>query len=868
MQLFYKIQKIFITIAIFTIAACSNEKNTLITRTFHNLTAKYNLYFNANESLKAGIKKAKKNYKEDYSGILPVFIYDKKEVAALLTSEMDRSIKKCAKSIKIHSLEVKPKKKKSENAMNKKELEFYNKSEYCKWIDDTYLLMGIAHFYKMEYQTAELTFQLVIKKYKSENSRYDALFWLAKNDVQTKNYERAVKNLKILKKLKDRPERLNHEMDLLYAHLYMKQKKYKLAIPKLIAAIENEKNKNDKARFIYIISQIYKQEGKFNRAAKNLRKVIKLNSNYDMTFSAKIRLAEIYEKTNSKGKNLKNELLKMAKDEKNVDYLDQIYYALGKIELDEENTAKAIEYFSKSANSQSSSKTQKVKTYSVLAEYYYSKENYINAEAYLDSTLTAMDDSYPNYNDINKKYKAFRNISQNKNIIYMQDSLIALSKMPEKERNKIINNQIRKVIQKEKEKEKREKEQTEFYDPRFSNNNNSNTVKGGKWYFYNATSLSYGQTEFKKKWGDRKLEDNWRRSNKTISVDITETNDTSSQSKNNKEPKFNNKKKEYYIKDIPLTKEALAISHTNIENAYFKNGEIYYRKLSENKNAIKSFNNLLNNYHKTNHRLETLNYLYRINNEIGNNSEAEKYKNQIIKEYPNSIYAKIISDPNFLENQNKKIIKANDLYKQAYTLYKNQNYMQTIDICNKSLENNSSIELDANFLFLKAMSYGELGIKKKLKENLYAIIEKFPDKDITKDAKNILAVIESGTLVMDIYNNELDSVHYYVLIIPKGKTDINKIIFNVLEFNVDNYTQYELNIDTISDIVNKDIILVKSFKNATLAKSYFNLLKSKKINKQLSILPHNQFIISKNNYKILLKDKSIDKYLKFYNKTY
>jgi len=867
MQLFYKILKIFTVITVLSLFACSNSKNTLITRTFHNVTAKYNLYFNANESLKDGLKKAKKNYKDDYSRILPVFIYDDKEVAGILTPEMDRSIKKCAKTIKIHSLTVKPKKKKQIKEMTKEELEFYNKTEYCKWIDDTYLLMGIAHFYKMEYITAKLTFQLILKKYKDEDSKYHALLWIAKTNVQTKNYDEAIKTLEILKKEKKRPEKLNHEMDLLYAHLYMKQKKYKLAIPKLRAAIENEKNKNDKARFIYIIAQIYKKEKKYNKAAKNLLKVIKLNPNYDMTFSAKIRLAEISEKTSSKGKDLKSELLKMSKDDKNIDYLDQIYYALGKIELDAGNTEKAIEYFNMSANSQSSSKTQKVKTYSVLADYYYINKNYIKAEPYLDSTLTSMDSSYPDYDELNDKFKAYRDISHNKNTIYRQDSLIALAKMPEKERDKIINKKIQQVIKEEN--EIKRKEQTEVFDPRFSNNNqNQNTSQGGKWYFYNPTSLSYGATEFKKRWGDRKLEDNWRRKNKTLSVNIIETTDTAGVDANGKNLELNNKKKEYYLQNIPLTEEALAKSNKNIENAYYKNGEVYLKKLSENENAKNSFNNLLKKYPETDYRLETLYYLYKLNSKTGNNSETQKYKNLIITEFPKSIYAKIISDPNFLKKQINKTKEANNLYKQAYSFYNKQNYTQTINICNKALKNNSSIELDANFWFLKAISYGELKNKSKLKENLDTVVIKFPNSDIAEDAKNILAVINSKKLDMNIYFNELDSVHYYLLIIAKGKSDINRIKFNIINFNIDNYTESNLLIDTNASIANREIIIIKNFKNSYSANSYLKKIKSKKVNGELAIIPHKQFIISRNNYKIFLKDKNINKYLKFYNKTY
>ncbi|MBN1251868.1 MAG: hypothetical protein JXA16_07015, partial [Bacteroidales bacterium] len=867
-----KISKILIVVALLAFSACSTKKNTIVTRSYHNLTSRFNLYFNGKESLKSGIKKVEKTYVEDYSKILPIFTYEDKAVSSMMTSEMDRSIRKCAKTIKMHSITVKPKKNKNKK-LSKKELDFYNKTEYCKWIDNTYLLMGVAHFYQMEFETAKLTFLLVLSKYKNEDIIYDAMLWLAKTYVQTNEFDDALKILTDLKKKSQRPEKINHQMDLLYAHMYLKQGEYKKAIPKIRTAIDNEKNKNYKARLIYIIAQIYKKEEKYLEASENFMKVIKLNPNYDMTFSARINLAEISEKIDSKGKDLKKELLKMADDEKNIDYLDQIYYALGKIELDEKNIQKAIEYFSLSANSKSSNKSQKVKTFIVLADYYYGIKDYNKAEAYYDSTSKVMDNTYPDYELLSKNVKSFKGISHNYNVINREDSLIALAKMPENQRNEVINKKIAQIIKEEN--DKKALEQNAAFDPFLSNQNNTfseNQNQSGLWYFYNQSSLSYGQTEFKRKWGDRELEDNWRRKNKTLQVELSseneESTETNGENTTNKEAKTNKKSKEYYLKDIPLTDEALKISNKKIEKAYYDNGEIYYKDLAQNENSLKSFRELLEKYPQTELRLEVLYFLYNLSVKSADIGKIDIYKSLIVNEYPQSVYAKIINDPDYLDKENAKTKEANELYKSAYDLYSTQKFEQAILLCDKGLSEIKSNELEANFLFLKAMSNGELGNKEMLKQNLEFIVLNFPKEKISENAKNILDVINSGKLDMDIYLNEMDSAHFYVLIIPKGRVDLNRIKFNFASFNVENYTQLNLEITTDSINQTKDLVIIKGFRNSAKANAYSRLLLSKKENEELRLVPNNQFIISKNNYDIFIKDGDIDKYLKFYSKVY
>lgn len=319
---------------------CSTKKNTSTTRAYHNLTARYNVYFNGKESMKAGIRQVKRAYKEDYTKILPVFRYEDKAVSTMIGSEMDLTIKKCAKTIKTHSITVKPKVDKKQ--ISKEDKEFLSKQEYCKMIDDAYLLMGKAHFFKREFETAMQTFLLIINKYKKENSTDEAMLYIAKTYAETEDFKNAENTLLELKKSKRWDKKFMLEVDLVYASAFLKQKDYDNAALKLNSAIKNERQKKERARYTFILAQIYQYNNKFALAADNYKKVIKMNPDYEMTFASNINLAVISEKSGSSSSELKKQLKKMVKDEKNIEYLDQLYYALGKIELNEKKSSKCI----------------------------------------------------------------------------------------------------------------------------------------------------------------------------------------------------------------------------------------------------------------------------------------------------------------------------------------------------------------------------------------------------------------------------------------------------------------------------------------------------------------------------------------------
>jgi tetratricopeptide (TPR) repeat protein len=857
---------------IVTAISCSTSKNTSMSVAYHNLTAHYNVYFNANENLKSGIRKLQKS-EEDYSKLLPVFKYEDLNSSGIVSSDMDMAITKCAKTIKSHSITAKP--KMNAKGLSQKEREFMSKPEYCKWIDDAYFIMGEAHFYKKEFETALQTFLLNINKYSKESSFDEAKLWLAKTYVETKDYKNAENTLVELRKDKRWDQYFSREIDLLYASMYLKQKNYDMAAQKLITVLGYKQKKKEKPRLQFILAQIYQNNNQYALAIDNYKKVIKKNPNYDISFKSKINLAEIYEKNGANASDLKGQFLKMLKDEKNVDYRDQLYYALAKIEQNQKNTAKAIEYYKLSARSKSSNKTQKVKTFLALADFYFTKENYGLAEAYYDSTLSKIEPTFPDYETVNPQIKSRKALSQNLNMVYMEDSLQAIAKLPETERNGKIDAIIQNIRLEEQKALEANQNQKMDLNPMDDNNQSRVTESGtgSNYYFYNANSVSYGQTEFKKKWGDRKLEDNWRRSNKQMVSDLSQNQDSVENKGTgvdvSKEKKVTDKKtREYYLQNLPLNQEKLEASNKKIEKALLNSGNLYQKDFNDNQKAIWQYEKLLSRFPKTDSRLEALQKTHKLYLAELNNDMADKYKQMIVKEFPDCMYAKMLTDPAYVQKVKKEEAEIEKLYQTAYDRYIKKEFTESIGYCEHSLKTYPDNYLSAKFIFLKAVAYGETGNKPMLKENLESVIQKYPNEEVATRARAMLDIMAGRKFEEKLYVSSKDSIHYYVLVYPKDKIDLNKLKFKFVSFNAKFFTQEDYQVIVQSLDNSRDNLLVQSFKNSKLATVYFQKIISEGLLKEYATFAPNHFVISSNNYQVYLRSKDDEKYLKFFDEEY
>ncbi|MCK5822472.1 MAG: tetratricopeptide repeat protein [Bacteroidales bacterium] len=892
-KILYNYSKLFYFIVIVFLFSCSTKKNTTISRAYHNLTAHYNVFFNANESFKKGQKKINDNFHDNYSDIIPLYKCGDNKVSKSIYPQMNKTIEKASKTIKKHSITTKPKRKK--NQLSKSQRDFFNKKEYCNWIDDSYIIMGQSHFYKRDFYPAIETFNYVIQQFNDEPVRYEGLLWLTRTYCEMNNFKKAKKLINVIEGEENKlPKKLKKDFYAVYADFFLKQEKYQEAIPKLLKAIDYNKKKKIIVRYKYLLAQIYQKIEDNDNASKYFNEVIKLNPEYEMAFNAKINLAILYDTSFDYDKNIEKQLFKMLKDDKNIDYQDQIYFALANIAFKENVIDQAIDYYKLSAQKSVSNTNQKAISFLSIADIYFEQTKYTLAQAYYDSTVTFLDKTYPEYEKISSKTRYLTELVKNLQTVQLQDSLQKLAKMTEKERlaviDKIIEN-VKKEEELKKQDDEQEKLNSGFLNQNTRNNNTSNI--GGKWYFYNPNALSMGHSEFIQKWGRRKLEDDWRRKNKA-SVDFNQTagSEGSEQSNENNQKQLSNKTREFYLKDIPASDSAINNSNKQIQEALFNIANVYQDKLHDYNQAINVYESLIKKFPENDFLLLTYYRLYSLNKDLNNIEKTDYYKNLIIKNFPESNYAKVLINPSFFKELQKKQNQINLIYSATYKYYQNKQFdkvMYNFHYVDTTYKNNN---LMSKFEMLKTLSVGKQKDTTTFKTELINYIKKYPNCDETKYATSILASLthkkempattDSVTVIsVDAFESEQDStekeiysidnkaVHFYVIVIDSKKIDVNELKFNMSNFNIDYYSYINFNISNMILNTNFQLVVVKRFKNKDQGINYYeSIIANDDVFKDIKPSDYRYFIISIENFKIFYQDKSIKKYLKFFNENY
>ena len=854
--------------------SCSTKRNTLVTRTFHNVTSRFNGYFYANEAVKEGVDRLEKAHKDDFSKIIPVFIYPSPEEAKGLYPEMDKAVLKLSKVIQRHTITTK----------QKKEI-----PGACKWIDDSYILMGRAHFYKRDFFAANESFDYVAKTYKKFPTRFKGMMWLVRSYDELGSISEAESLIDLIVEEKEFPKDYKTEFALIEAYHFILRENYGGAIKPLNTAIAGTRNKKLRARYIFILAQLEQKMGKTKRASGLYSEVIKINPNYDLSFNAQINRARCFEVTSAvAGAAIKKELAKMLKDEKNSEYFDQIYYVLAEIAEKENNTEQCIDYLKKAVRASVSNTTQKAMAYLKLADLAFARPDYKVSQAYYDSTVSLIKSDFPNYDLINNKKKSLSALVKNMNIIAREDSLQSFVKMSPKERDAKIDKLMLRIEAEEKKKEEeRLLQQTQATQVnQIIKQNETQQAGSGQWYFYNPTTVNFGITEFRKKWGDRKLEDNWRRASKEIvlddpsvntNVDQTATVDTTTKKVT---PKVSNKKsREFYLQDIPLSDDAMKRSNDKVIDAYYNLGAIYKEQLFNNPKSAESFEEMMNRYPENKYKLQAYYQLYRLYLTMGNQEKAEYYANIFRTKYPDTEYNKIISNPGYNQSKEANLSLAEKMYTEAYQAYLDSNYSDVIRRCEIADTALGKNPLLSKFDLLHALAIGRVQGIDAFESSLTRIVIKYP-KDAVKDkAQEYLDLIKRQKSGKSLSDNRKDSLlnnaaqylynkdaEYYWVFVYEGPIDINKVKIDLSNINSEFYSIDNLVIENILLNPSTQMITVKSFTGREKAMIYYNLIaKDKKaIFSKLDEPRLKTFIISAENFPVFYKAKNIGEYLAFF----
>ncbi len=859
--------------------SCSTKKNTFTRRAYHNLTSHYNIYWNGRESLRDGELALSKKVKDNFTKVLPVFNFGTKQDAQLLNPQMDVAIKKGSIAIQKHSM-------------------IFNGEEKVKWIDDCYMLIGQAYFYKQEYISARRTFNFIIREYNKNDIKYDAMLWLVQTYHQTGEFEKAEPLLNLLTKdINDGKvsRKVIAKVPQVFANHYILQGKYDQAIDYLYEAISYNPKRQIKTRMLFILAQIYQQNGDLQRATNFYYQVVKRNPDYDMAFQAKINMAKSYDINSGDSRLITKTLNRMLKDDKNKDYKDQIYYALAEVALKDNNTEKAIEYLKLSVSSSTTNQYQKAASALALADIYFRIPEYENAQAYYDTTAMFMPKDFPNYDKIKAKTSVLSKLVQDLIVIQNEDSLQRVASMSEAERNSLID-KIISEYKAEQEKLREAKELAEALknqaaNSQFAPNPNSTpgAPGGGKWYFYNPSTKSFGYSEFVKKWGQRKLEDLWRLSDKKVNaIALNDTGLNPADSTVNDSIKLaanNPLAREYYLKGLPFTEEAVKESNNKIREAYFDLGKLYHDGLQNNEKSKAAFESLNEKFPGNEHELISYYYLYKIYTDMGIADQAELYKNLIISKYPDSDYAKILLDPQYFAKIAQEESKVSKLYEDTYKAYADEQYYMVIAKADLAFSMyGDTMALAPKFAYLKAISTGKVDVLDSLISQLQNIIKKYPNSSVKTLSQNLLAHIaqnnpEYANIVPastpeikeapSPYTYNPKSQHMFMLIVDSREARLNPLKVKISDYNGKYYSLDNLSINSLVLDNKHYLVTVGNFNNSAKAMDFLNAISnSEYVYADLKQGSYQNYIISTENYVTFFKEKDIDAYKKFFDKNY
>lgn len=897
------------------IYSCSTNKNTGLTRRVQAIKAKYNTYYNGKLAFIEGLDAQEQANKDNYSEIIPLFMTGNKNTVSAGKSNFDRAIEKCQKTIKQHSITKRPEWKGNKPKTQKDKI-WLSQKEYNPFLHNAWFLMADAQFHKGEYLEAAMTYSYIQQLYFSspdiiakarmlEAKCYAELEWFYDaEDV----INRAVRD--------SFPTKYEYLKASALAASQIRQGQYEDAIPNLELAIKKEEGLQ-KSRMYFLLGQLYHKVGKDDLAYKAFKKVISRNPPYELEFNARIHQTEVMSKGDSK--KMIKKLTSMAKNPKNKDYLDQVYYAIGNIHLSKGDTTKAIWAYKDGVEKSTRNGLEKGVVMLKLGQLYYETEEFVKAQECYAGVIGLIDKDRDDYDDIDERAKILDELLPFAQAVELQDSLQGLARMDSVERMKVIEKIIEEVKRKEKEEEKKAMANAVANTVTGRQNAANTTNRGGAgrpigqqsavWYFYNPTAVAAGKAEFKKKWGERELADDWRRNNKTVlgvfeedsvvvgdslvsdSVSINMENLSEGDEEKSKEEEYANDphRPEYYLKDIPFTDEQMQASNAALVDGLFNSGVVFKDRMENFLLAESTFMRVCNDFPEYEGLDEVYYNLFQLYSRLGRTEEALAYKEKLIAEYPDNEHGQKISDPNyeFKARYGKQV--EDSLYMQAYGAFKGNDYQSVISMNDYLAKEYPEGENRARLMFLTALSRLEMGERDQFMASLKEIVEKYPKSTVSElaglyvkglqegrllasgkmemgsiwDRSRGAGMVVDSTLTDTAFTVDVNANYAFVIAYEHDSINENQLLYEMAYYNFARFTvrNFDLSIQTGDGI---DMLQVRSFAGFEEAYIYMHrLMNDEEMKIKLEGLK--VFIISEDNLKLLMHGKSFMDYFEFFD---
>ena len=726
-------------------------------------------------------------------------------------------------------------------------------------------------------------------------SVYDeAILWLAKTYIERENWTSADYQFRRLETDDILPPKVYEELPVARAYYHMRRENYAQVIPFLQQAIERAKKRSHKARYAYIIAQLYYRQGQIDKAREFYQNSLEFANNYDMEFNTKLAIIKSgFQTKQITRSDAQAQLEKMAKDVKNVNYLGRIYYTMATMAVDEQDVTAAIDYLEKSVEEVGQDRFQEIESQYLLATLYMQKQQYVEADAAYKACAAIMKNTDPRYKQVKKLADNLTDIAINLNNIALQDSLLKLSYMTE-DQLKDLAKQIKKKEQEEaaaaeaKSKYQQANAAKKSAPPTLAAGNNLGTLPltrqnpnepvAGVFWAYDQKNVKKGKREFEKIWGDIHLTDYWGVASRasqyaTIQDEVAQTADAGIG--------VYESDIEDYFKDVPKTDSARALCHTQIRKSMLLLGQLYRDRLEDFQSSIKVLESILEKYPDAPEKLEIYYQLYLSSLSAGDHERAEKYKALIISLYPNSRFAKVLSDPNFAATQQSEQDRLEQYYNETYSFFQQGNHEEVLNRV-RGVEDKFGVNnvMMGKFELLKAMSLGAQIGKEAYVDALKYIVARYPNSDEEKKAQDMLLLLgdtdtskgygETG-LSNAKFVVEENALHFVIVYVENqdaiSVNDAKVAIadFNKKYFQLDNLKESNLVFDPSK---NQSLILVRSFTTKANAMKYYETA-SRNPN---DFLPKSAIFqvypITQKNYREVIKARSLDSYKDFFEANY
>ena len=918
-----KAKKSYILIAVVALvallASCSTEKNTSRSRWWHSFNARYNTYYNGSVAyIDASLEKENGN-KDNFTEMIPMYTVGNKKSRELGKANYDKAIEKCEKAIKLHSITKRPEWTKSRRK-TERDIEWLSRKEYNPFLWKAWMLMGRSQFYQGAFDEAASTFSYMCRLYATQPAIYGrARAWLAKSYIEQDwlyDAEDVIRNMQ-----RDSIHwRAQKEWDFTYADYYIHTGDYDKAIPYLKKSIAHEMRKKQKARLCFLLGQLYAATGKNAEAYKAFKSVVRKNPPYELEFNARIAMTEVMGA--SQAKKMVGKLKRMAASDKNKDYLDQVYYAIGNIYLAQKDTMNAISNYEKGNKKATRSGIEKGVLLLKLGDLYWQQEKFSDAQRCYGEAIGLLDKDRKDYEQLSARSKVLDELVPYTDAIHLQDSLQALAKMSEKDRNAAIDRVIAELKRQEKEQKRLEDEknaqQTMQRNGAMGNRNNTNrnnhaqtqqnNRQNAVWYFYNAMAVQQGKQAFEKLWGKRENTDNWQRVNKTVvgnlngdaDMELTEeqkdsiakaelAQDSLEQLKDSAQNDPH--KREYYLAQIPFTEDQVATSNLTIMDGLYNSGVIFKDKLDNLDLSKKQFTRLETQYPDFEQKADMYYHLFLLYSRLGQHDVAAGYVEKLKAEYPENQWTILLTDPYFKENAQFGVHIEDSLYAATYEAFKADRLSEAKANAQISATRFPLGENRDKFLFIGGLAKLNDGDSKGCVEDMKAVVEKFPQSKLAEMAGMIVNGVNAGkplhgarfdlgdvwtrrTAVLadsdsinaKTFDAERNTEFVFMLAYVPDSVDENKLLYQMAKVNFTHYVVRNFDL-AIEDANGLRRMVVRGFRNYDEALQYARGL-SEQAGLQQLLSGCKAIVISDKNLPLLGTNFSYADYQNFYDKNF